>query len=63
MPITGKGPGGQIVNLGMVVSDKCSAQIDLRAMARSIFPDYAWITTGQSSGTAIRESAKKARNE
>ena len=30
-------------------------------MARSIFPDYAWITTGQSSGTAIRESAKKSK--
>jgi hypothetical protein len=42
----------------MVVSDKCSAQIDLRAMARSIFPDYAWITTTQLSGTAIQESAK-----
>ena len=49
----------------MLAPNKCSAQIDLRAMARSISPDYAcdyaWITMGQSSGTAIRERAKKER--
>jgi hypothetical protein len=52
-----EGLGRSIVNLGMGVSDKCSAQIDLRAMARAIFPAYA-LTTGKSSGTAIRECAK-----
>ncbi len=38
-PNTGNGPGGQIVSFGMVVSDKCIAQMDLSAMVRSVFPE------------------------